>query len=287
MGKIISYPFLHQKNGGFIEIIEKTGNDVNHTRQFVAHRHEFIEIIWVKEGLSTQIVDNTMYRVGKDELLVIPEGVIHYEKDESYIGFVFLFTACFFSREQADTLKKLSTLHLLNQNRLLTIKTVSPILILLKLIIQAYRNKEHPYQKASLQSLFFSLMLEIEHAALAQGGEDLRQNREKKIYKDFLVLLEQNYKQYRNTAFYAQEIQIGEKTLCNSLLRVIGKSTNQIILDRVILEAKRYLSHSNKSIKEISFELGFSDSHYFSRLFKEKTSFTPKDFRGLFSQKST
>jgi len=47
-----------------------------------------------------------------------------------------------------------------------------------------------------------------------------------------------------------------------------------------VLEAKRNLSFSKKSIKEISYELGFEDPAYFSRFFKNHTGAGPQEFRG-------
>jgi len=48
---------------------------------------------------------------------------------------------------------------------------------------------------------------------------------------------------------------------------------------RIILEAKRLLYHSAKSVKEISFELGYEDYPYFLRLFSKVTGVTPLSFR--------
>ena len=57
-----------------------------------------------------------------------------------------------------------------------------------------------------------------------------------------------------------------------------GISTKQYILDLKIIEAKRLLLFSKFNINEISSQLGFDDSSYFSRIFKKKTTFSPSDF---------
>ncbi len=49
---------------------------------------------------------------------------------------------------------------------------------------------------------------------------------------------------------------------------------------RLILEAKREIAYGKKSLKQISFELGFSDQAYFSRFFKVQTGIMPLEFRG-------
>ncbi|MEZ0453718.1 helix-turn-helix domain-containing protein [Sphingobacterium thalpophilum] len=60
---------------------------------------------------------------------------------------------------------------------------------------------------------------------------------------------------------------------------VTGQTVSQHIQDRVILEAKRLLYHSDKSVKEIAFELGYDDYPYFSRLFAKNTGISALAFR--------
>ncbi|MCZ8229337.1 MAG: helix-turn-helix domain-containing protein [Flavobacterium sp.] len=63
---------------------------------------------------------------------------------------------------------------------------------------------------------------------------------------------------------------LSEKRLGQATAKVLGKSPKEIINDRVLLEIKRLLVHSNLSIKEIGQELGFDDPAYFVRYFKKK-----------------
>ena len=58
-----------------------------------------------------------------------------------------------------------------------------------------------------------------------------------------------------------------------------GKTTSEIIQDRIILEARRLLTHSSLTITQIAAELGYFDNSYFARFFKKSTSQTPEQFR--------
>jgi len=60
--------------------------------------------------------------------------------------------------------------------------------------------------------------------------------------------------------------------------RVLGI---RLLHDRLVLEAKRKLSFSHQSVKEISYELGFEDPAYFSRFFKNHAGIAPQDFRDV------
>ena len=52
-----------------------------------------------------------------------------------------------------------------------------------------------------------------------------------------------------------------------------------MISERIIIEAKRELYLTNKSIKEIAYELGYEDEHYFSRFFKTNVDISPQMYR--------
>jgi AraC-like DNA-binding protein len=59
----------------------------------------------------------------------------------------------------------------------------------------------------------------------------------------------------------------------------------EIIFDRIILEAKRLLYHSSKSIKEIATYLNYDDPSYFSRFFKTHVQSSPEEFRKQIREK--
>jgi AraC family transcriptional activator of pobA len=105
-------------------------------------------------------------------------------------------------------------------------------------------------------------------------GHDVHQ---KRVY-EFLMLLESNYLEVRNIDFYAAKLDISAKRLNQILKEKLHKTGTQIIHDRIILEAKRLIIHSEHTLKQISYQLGFSDRPYFSRFFKKQTGQTPDDF---------
>lgn len=78
---------------------------------------------------------------------------------------------------------------------------------------------------------------------------------------------------------YAKSLNISTPYLNECVKTATGNSVSYHIQQRVILEAKRLLYHSNKSIKEIAGELGYDDYSYFIRLFVKITGMTPLAFR--------
>jgi len=61
--------------------------------------------------------------------------------------------------------------------------------------------------------------------------------------------------------------------------QILDKTPKQLIDERILLEAKRLLVHSNSTIKEIAFILGYEEPTNFIKYFRKHTQNTPSDFR--------
>ncbi|MBO9693747.1 AraC family transcriptional regulator [Chryseobacterium sp.] len=95
----------------------------------------------------------------------------------------------------------------------------------------------------------------------------------------FHELVETYYKTQKGVAFYAEELCITPNylgVLCRKQYKI---SPLEFIRQRVLLEAKKLLHSSDKSIKEIAFELGFNNFSHFSYFFRSLTGWTPKNYR--------
>lgn len=98
------------------------------------------------------------------------------------------------------------------------------------------------------------------------------------LLRSFNLLVEEHFKTEHSVAFYADKLFKSPKTLSNSFAK-LNRSPLQIIHQRIILEAKRLLTYSNLSAKEIAFEVGFEDASHLSRLFKKHTKLSPSEFK--------
>jgi len=80
----------------------------------------------------------------------------------------------------------------------------------------------------------------------------------------------------------SDHLQVSPRYLTDMLKSLTGQSTQQIIHNRVIEKAKDVLSTSNLTVAEIAYQLGFEHPQSFHRLFKQKTSLSPLEFRQSF-----
>jgi len=127
-----------------------------------------------------------------------------------------------------------------------------------------------------LSALF--IMIESERKKSAANEENINaiQN---ETFKNFLIILEDNFRRPLGVDFYAEKLFMSSRNLNLICRSIMNQSVSEMIETRKLTEAKNLLSSTNKSISEIGFELGFNEKSYFSNVFKKKSGQTPTEFR--------
>lgn len=95
----------------------------------------------------------------------------------------------------------------------------------------------------------------------------------------FLTILERDHATTRSVAHYARKAAISVRRLAELCRDHAGKSTKQVIDDRVILEQKRLLVHSDLSVKELAARTGFAEPTNLVKFFRHHVGATPLEFR--------
>lgn len=91
--------------------------------------------------------------------------------------------------------------------------------------------------------------------------------------------IEENFKTKHSPSHYAEHLNISAKALAKLSKAYFNKTLTDLISERIIIEAKRELYLTNKQVKEIAYELGYDDEHYFSRFFKTNVDVSPQIYR--------
>lgn len=104
-------------------------------------------------------------------------------------------------------------------------------------------------------------------------------NNDVDIFRDFSRYLEIHFREKHNVSEYADLLRMAPKTLTHKLKSLHLESPNQLIINRILLEAKRLLVYTEKTVKEIAYDLGYDDPAYFNRLFTNKIGSTPANFK--------
>lgn len=98
------------------------------------------------------------------------------------------------------------------------------------------------------------------------------------VYK-FKGLVDKNVTENHDVSYYANLLNITPKYLNECVQEALSVSSKDIIIEQLLMRSRRELKFSNKSVKEISFSLGFSSPEYFSSFFKNHSGSTPSALR--------
>jgi AraC family transcriptional activator of pobA len=240
-------------------------------------RKDFFEIVWLQNEDPLHNLKTGDFDVKGDWIYLIPPYRVHQLNKAGKNGALISFKREILQEEDKE--------FLLDIFKIFNVQGEFSCLRLDKAAAEdlngVYDLLIQEYQKSSDDLMILKAFLKVFLLKLIKVKEqeftshDIHQ---KRVY-EFLMLLEGNYLQVRNIDYYAGKLGISSKRLNQILKDKLDKTGTQIIHDRIILEAKRLIIHSEHSIKEVAFELGFSDRPYFSRFFKKQTAQTPEEFQ--------
>lgn len=151
--------------------------------------------------------------------------------------------------------------------------------LLIQIFIDEFETIDN-IQSEMLLMLLKRLIIIVTRLARQQHfNENLLPDGRFDIVREYNILVEHHYKTQHQVAFYAAKLNKSPKTLSNYFALYGAKTPQQLIHERLIMEAKRLFYYTDKSAKEVAYELGFEDAAYFSSFFKKQTGISATDFK--------
>lgn len=98
-------------------------------------------------------------------------------------------------------------------------------------------------------------------------------------FDSFRRAVDSEYSRTRSVTEYARRLGYSEKTLTRATRSVTGLTAKEFIDQRVMLEAKRLLAHSQDGVARIGAAVGFDDTANFAKYFSARATMTPTQFR--------
>lgn len=239
-----------------------------------SHRISFYAIIWFSEDKGVHFIDFESFPVQKNVVYLLGRNQVHsIPADSLPLARVIVFSDNFFQRIEAPHLRQL---FLPFHNGGITIPDVmiKPMESLFELILLEYSGQADPAMLLKYISVLLMHLYRFndDSSLPVNGTEDKRM-------ATLFQLIQEHYKDEREAGFYARQIGLTSKRINEILRERMGTTISQLLYHLLLIEAKRELFHQERSIKEIAYELGFSEQSYFARFFKKHTGITPEQFR--------
>ena len=252
--------------------------------QLSPHRRTFYQIIFFREGTGRQQVDFRHYlSQGPALVLLSPNQVHQMDISTDARGHMLMLPESFFAWENPpgnafslksvfDNIDSFPFLEVDDESALLLDATIRQL--------QRAMQSEGSMKKMIVMSyvkIFLLQVYQIRQKRTRESGVEadagIRQ------FRQFKLLIEADYRLEHQPNRYAGKMNISLKHLNTVCRRFCNASAGDLIRQRILLEAKRYLFHDTLPVKELAYLLGFEDPDYFNRYFKKETGVSPGAYR--------
>ncbi len=279
--------FIRKKYGKELLIdctLYSQSNGTFHPNPFVV---DFYGICVVTRGEGSISIDKRAFRFGKGTLIFFQPGQTSQWKSVSpdFDGYflvfegefieiffqdsLFLFRFQFFHNTVSSTLKCKP-------------KFLESLLALCKTINSELSNLQEDSHHL-LRSILYNILIQINRQYIEHFGlsANLFQNN---LALQFRKLLEKRIRIHQSVEDYAALLKVSRTHLNSVTKEAFGSPSSSIIKERLLTEIKRELLFTDKSIKEMSYGMNFSDVSNFIRFFKRQTGMNPGEYRSKFTK---
>lgn len=250
----------------------------NHS-PFKPHKVNFYLFLFITKGIGKHLIDFNYYDYKEGDLLIISKNQLHAFGNKETDGFAIMFTEKFLFENvlhiDVSFLNRLYNYQMYSPLLNNAVQNVGNVIILL---INEFESENLYGKKESLRLLLQYLFIKI--IQLSNNNVSLPKNTEWiKIFLNYILKTEENYKKTRNVNDYAEMLNISYKHLNEICKEVSNKTAKEVLDDFVILELKRFISLNNATGDELSVEFGFDETTNLVKYFKKHTNLTPKQFK--------
>lgn len=243
------------------------------------HQHNYEELIVGMHGQLEHFIDFKTTIIDAPVVSFVTKGKLHRVIPKLKNGQCEMWVLRFNSEFIPETTFQLysnyhdhATLYVQNETRFKSIIKICEV-------INGEMRQENPELNV-VSHLLSALILTIEseRKKIKTGEGDWASNQNTTI-RSFLKILEENYQRPLGVEFYADKLFMSTRNLNLICKNILDQTVTEIIETRRLIEAKNQLTHSDKHISEIGFNLGYNDKAYFTNVFKKRTGKTPSEFR--------
>jgi AraC family transcriptional activator of pobA len=275
-----SSPFL--EHGIFVEAFEDCVS-IRQKRMEV-HRHDYVEL-FLLQGQGSVLIDFGSCPLSGRSLVAIGQGRVHAWQANRMTGLYISFTQEFFDGA-APPPSALFDYPFLFAGELSSVIHLQP-----KRGTQAQRLfrdihcEFEKHEKLAVEMIRHQLRVLMIHLSRLYAATSPAPFAAVGLVRRFRQTVERSFRVTTSVPDYARDLGVTTSHLNESLRLETGLTAKDLIRERLLLEAKRLLLHSELTMAEIGYELGFDDPSYFSRFIRRGLQTSPAEFRTSIRQK--
>jgi AraC-like DNA-binding protein len=275
-----SSPFL--EHGIFVEAFEECVS-IRQKRMEV-HRHDYVEV-FLLQGQGSALIDFENCPLSGRSLVAIGPGRVHAWQANKMTGLYIAFTQEFFDGAGPPP-SALFDYPFIFEGELSAVLHLKPgqgakAQGLFRDINCEFKNHE----KLAVEIIRHQLRLLMVHLSRLYAATSPAPFAAVGLVRRFHQAVERSFRASTSVREYARGLSVTTSHLNESLRLETGLTARDLIQARLVLEAKRLLLHSEMTMAEIGYELGFEDPSYFSRFIRRELKTNPTEFRSLVRQK--
>ena len=274
---------------GAVEVVPLDGLEIGGARVREPHRHDYHELVWVRDGEGAHRLDGGLVPVEPRTLTVIGRGQVHvFESGRDLRGAVVRFGD---EMVYGGAERRAAPGWLLAGRGGRTVPVPPGDVAALEGVIAALgaeavlppdaRAAELEHHLIAVLLLWVERWYDASRSEAREPGDA-----DVQLQRRFAQLLETDFARHHDAGHYADALGVPPAALSRALTEVTGRSTKELVTDRVMLEAARLLRFTDLTVGEVAHRAGFTDPLYFSRAFKRHAGEPPMAYRAAMRGKS-
>lgn len=262
--------------------IIKSDNVVKYLKSehLVPHRKDYYLLVLNKKPIPNYWIDTACYQLKADTIYFTSPSQVHLKEEATpFTGISVAFTDDFLAMDRYHCLKNLSLIKNSNEAHTLPL-TPEDIHYVEDILGKILLEYERQLRWKDLMLVNYVNVLFIYLNRIYEEQQRLRgPGHQRELLKKYSDVIDAHFMEIHAVSSFAEKLHVSPGYL-NEVVKILtGKTAGQLIHNRLLLEARRLLFHSELSIKEIAFQLGFHDASYFNRFFKKLTQMTATLYR--------
>lgn len=246
-------------------------------------RKNYFSLVIVTDGSLDLLVDFSEYHLEGNHMICLAPYQPHMlTSDQNASGILLNFHPDFFCtyRHQNEVETEGVLFHNFNQPPFFEITQVETFYSLINQMSKEMEKESIAQHEVLVAYLKIFLIEAVRQKR--QFDQDNRQTlpgHQSEVIQNLVDLIEANFCQVHAPQEYADLLSVSSKTLAKITKKYLNQTLTNLITNRILVEAKRELYLTSKSVKEVGALLGYQDEFYFSRLFKKNVGVSPDIYR--------